>query len=207
MKVMKIVSLLILIWLSSCNNNGGQNEPSDTRTREMYKEIISEDESEDGEYSDGTWCADVEYYNPNTGTNNTYNLDVEVLDGELVEISWPNGGWLDESHFLAEDITDGECSFTSDKGYEYRVTLNTKGGCRISDGYQLQQDIQQDDKAITCPKCGEEKAEYDDVCDDCQLVAQTCPKCYGYKMEWERICSSCQDEIDDNQRKLEEEDF
>jgi hypothetical protein len=38
-------------------------------------------------------------------------------------IHWPNGGRLDESHFISEDIYSGSCSFTSDKGYEYNVTI------------------------------------------------------------------------------------
>ena len=61
------------------------------------------EEQEEEEYSDGEWCADVEYYNPNTGTRHTYTLDVEVDGGELIRIDWPNGGWLDEAHFAAED--------------------------------------------------------------------------------------------------------
>ncbi len=80
------------------------------------------DENSD-EYSDGTYCAEVEYYNPSTGTRNTYDLDVEVESGELTVIHWPNSGWLDNSHFSPEDITDGECEFTSDRGYRYTVTL------------------------------------------------------------------------------------
>lgn len=83
----------------------------------------------DDEITDGTYCAEVEYYNPNTGTNSTYNLDVEVENGELVKIYWSNGGWLDESHFTPQDITDGDCSFTDDRGYEYEVTLKDEGGC------------------------------------------------------------------------------
>lgn len=70
-------------------------------------ETVSQSESDtasEEEYSDGTWCADVEYYNPHTGTRNTYALDVEVQNGELTQINWPNGGWLDESHFLWQKI-------------------------------------------------------------------------------------------------------
>ena len=36
-----------------------------------------------GDYPDGTYCAEVEYYNPNTGTRSTYDLDVEVENGDL----------------------------------------------------------------------------------------------------------------------------
>ena len=34
----------------------------------------------------------------------------------------------------------------------------------------------------TCPKCGDEKDSYEDICDDCKRkIEQTCPKCNGYK--------------------------
>ena len=77
----------------------------------------------EGEGYDGKYCADVEYYNPNTGTSSTYTLNVEVEDNTLVTIYWPSGGWLDESHFEPQDISDGNCSFTSDVGYDYEVTI------------------------------------------------------------------------------------
>ncbi|MDY0216528.1 MAG: hypothetical protein RBS19_06205 [Bacteroidales bacterium] len=48
-------------------------------------------------YYDGTCCADVEYYNSNTGTNNTFTLEVEVENNELITIYWSNGGWIDEN--------------------------------------------------------------------------------------------------------------
>ena len=76
------------------------------------------------EIEDGDHQADVQYYNPNTGTRSTYTLTVEVENGEIVKIYWPNGGWLDESHFTATELDeDGSASFTSDKGYEYTVTI------------------------------------------------------------------------------------
>ncbi len=165
------------------------------------------EEQEEEEYSDGEWCADVEYYNPNTGTRHTYTLDVEVDGGELIRIDWPNGGWLDESHFAAEDISSGECSFTSDRGYQYTVTLNEKGGCGNSDSYRLGRDIQNDIRRTTCPKCGQEKNSYDDMCDDCKQKAETCPKCYGYKFEWETICDDCKSELKRKDEDNEEEDY
>lgn len=36
-------------------------------------------------------------------------------------------GWLDERHFNAENISGGSCSFTSDKGYDYEVTIIGQG--------------------------------------------------------------------------------
>jgi hypothetical protein len=128
-----IVYLLLLVFLlSACQNKNEQSLNQHRAIVTTLNEYDEEDaEATEDEYPDGTWCADVEYYNPRTGTDNTYTLDVEVEDGELIQINWPNGGWLDESHFSPEDISSGECSFTSDEGYEYTVTLNEKGGCGL----------------------------------------------------------------------------
>ena len=71
----------------------------------------------------GDYEAEVEYYNPNTGIYSTYTLTVNVEDGELTHIYFPNGGWLDDSHFIPIDITDGEARFTTDKGYRFTVRL------------------------------------------------------------------------------------
>lgn len=123
---------------------------------------------EDEEGYNGTYCAEVEYYNPSTGTRSTYELDVEVENGYLVQIDWPNGGWLDETHFSSEDISSGECSFTSDRGYHYTVTLGDKGGGCYIDGARLQDDVNAEVENTTCPKCGDEKDEYDEYCYFCQ---------------------------------------
>lgn len=169
----------------------------------LFRSSAEEDDGE-VEYSDGTWCADVEYYNPNTGTRNTYELDVEVENSELVQINWPNGGWLDQSHFTAEDISSGECSFTSDKGYEYSITLKEKGGCAYTDGYRMRRDIERDVQKSICSRCGDEKESYENLCDDCKDEAETCPKCNGMKFEWEKICSSCKDEMEE---KVDNDDY
>src|SRR5262245_38868957 len=135
---MKLFYITIVLFLfTACNNSNGSEENYETESGASLRSSQSDETNDDdGEYSDGTWCADVEYYNPNTGTRHTYNLDVEVENDELVQINWPNGGWLDESHFVAEDISSGECSFTSDEGYRYTITLNEKGSCGYSDSYR-----------------------------------------------------------------------
>lgn len=174
--------------LPSCTESSSYSEYQDTAEAE-------EDNNSGNEYEDGVWCADVEYYNPNTGTRNNYDLEVEVENDELIQIEWPNGGWLDDSHFSAEDISSGECSFTSDRGYEYTITLNSKGSCGGSDAYRMKRDIEQDEEDITCPTCGDSKETYDDLCYSCERKkeeAETCRLCNGLKMEWENICSSCE---------------
>ncbi|MFN8144914.1 MAG: hypothetical protein U0073_10865 [Bacteroidia bacterium] len=106
---------------------------SDDNTQ-SYNENTNDGQA--SEIEDGDHQADVQYFNPNTGTRSTYTLTVEVENGEIVKIYWPNGGWLDESHFTATELDeDGSASFTSDKGYEYTVT--------ITDFYP-QEDVQSD---------------------------------------------------------------
>jgi len=76
------------------------------------------------EYQNGTFCADIDFYNPKTGTSNTYSLNVDVNDGYVVKIHWPNGGWLDEDHFDSEKLSeDNKCDFTSDRGYKYSIEI------------------------------------------------------------------------------------
>ncbi|MRI63197.1 hypothetical protein EDM00_04200 [Ornithobacterium rhinotracheale] len=73
---------------------------------------------------DGIHWAEVEYFNPKTGSHNNYDLRVEVENNELIKIYFPNGGWLDDSHFEPEDISDGDCTITTDRGYEYYIKIN-----------------------------------------------------------------------------------
>lgn len=83
-------------------------------------------------YDDGTYCANVSYYNPNTHRHSEYKLNVEVKDGLLTKIFWSNGGFLDNTHFTTPQVsTDGSCSFTSDRGYEYTIDI-IGPECRIS---------------------------------------------------------------------------
>lgn len=74
------------------------------------------------ELHDGNHVAEVDYYNPNTGTRSKYTLFVEVQNNELLRIFWPNGGYLDDFEFVEFD-SGGYCSFTTDKEYEYNVQI------------------------------------------------------------------------------------
>jgi hypothetical protein len=94
-------------------------------------ESIIEGQTADG-FEDGTYCADVTYYNPNTGTSNDYTLDVEVSGNEVVQLNFGNGGWLDSSHMSPETLDEnGECTITSDKNYEYSIKI-TGSACGSS---------------------------------------------------------------------------
>lgn len=177
-----------------------------------------------GKYEDGTYCADVKYHNPNTGTTNRYTLNVEVEDNNLTKIYWGNGGWLDESHFSPEELdSQGYCSFTSDKGYEYDVQINGSE-CSSTDNPGASSDEEEEEEKSICPKCGDEKDEYDKYCYWCERKIKnaeeeqkdreehTCPKCgqydaYMYSSDDE--CSDCkrrrEDEEERERREKEEE--
>lgn len=201
---MKIKStlLILIILLISCKENKSNkidNEEIQVENIETNDEELSYNENSN-EYSDGTYCAEVEYYNPSTGTRNTYDLDVEVESGELTVIHWPNSGWLDNSHFHPEDITDGECEFKSDRGYRYTVTLGEYGGCSYTDDYKIRRDVNNEVEKTTCSKCGNEKNNYEEICNDCKRkIEQTCPKCGGYKFgSFDEYCVDCKEELDKN---------
>jgi hypothetical protein len=193
----KILSLLfscLLFFNISCSNNSDSLNSSETE--QDYSDDNDYNSISDG-YKDGTYCAEVEYYNPSTGTRSIYDLDVEVESAELTTIYWPNKGWLDNSHFFPQDISNGDCSFTSDKGYRYTVTLGEFGGCGFIDMYKIESDINDDVEALTCPKCSNDKLKYDEYCFFCFRKIQdeeenTCSRCAGYEYGvYGGLCSYC----------------
>ena len=200
-KILTILCSSLLFFNFGCNNNNGSRTSSDSG------EYVSEDDG----YKDGTYCAEVEYYNPSTGTRHTYDLDVEIEGGELTEIHWPNGGWLDDTHFSPEDITDGECEFTSDRGYRYTVTLGEFGGCDYTDEYQIRRDVNNEVEATTCPKCYGEKDEYDKYCYSCKRKIEdeeenTCSRCGSYEYGvYGGLCSSCKREDEENENENDQD--
>lgn len=125
MKRLVLFSLGLLLF-TACSDN--KQHTDDDNDNSAYYDESSYSDEESGDWGnssikDGTYEAEVRYYNPSTGTHSTYTLEVEVEDEKLVKIYWNNGGWLDDSHFTPPDISDGTASFESDKGYEYEVEL------------------------------------------------------------------------------------
>jgi hypothetical protein len=118
MKLKIIFTIATISMLSSCD----------------IKDVVQpEPKVEVESYEDGTYCADVTYYNPNTNRQSEYTLNVEVGNGKLTKILWSNGGWLDISHFTPPNLSSsGDCSFTSDKGYQYTVSI-TGSECLTTD--------------------------------------------------------------------------
>jgi hypothetical protein len=134
----KLKVLLVLVAIMSLYACKKTESSYDTENETSY----SDNEPTDA-YPDGTYCAEVDYYNPDTGTRSTYTLNVEVEDNELTVIQWPNGGWLDSSHFTPEELdSDGSCSITSDVGNQYDIQI-TGSECSFTD--DVSEDMSEDE--------------------------------------------------------------
>lgn len=133
----KLFTMLLLILLTAgCKTKKHDTSTTTTKSSEQIIEekqtftSSTEQQEEESDYDDGNYCATVRYTNPNTGKRSLYMLSVEVEDGKLVKIHWPNGGWLDDSHFEPPHVGEnGFTTFTSDKGYEYDVLIKSTGDC------------------------------------------------------------------------------
>lgn len=111
------ILLIFFTFLISCQKSNEGNALGEEIT-------LSEN---DDYFVDGDYCAEVNYYNPNTGTQSSYTLTVEVSDNELVKINFPNGGYFDDEITNGALDSSGEASFTSNKGYDYTVKITGRG--------------------------------------------------------------------------------
>jgi hypothetical protein len=113
----RIIYLFLFLGLiQSCGNSSNNEE-----------EFTIEGQTAEG-YEDGTYCADVTYYNPNTGTTNDYSLSVEVVNNEVVQINFDNGGWMDNDHITPQELDEnGECTLVNERDYEYTVKITGQG--------------------------------------------------------------------------------
>ena len=86
---------------------------------------LTDESSEGSEVEDGTHSATAYYNNPQTGYSATYTLDVEVEDGQVVQIDFPNGGYIDSDHITPEALnSDGECTIYGDDGKTYVIHID-----------------------------------------------------------------------------------
>jgi hypothetical protein len=140
LKTSKIYFLLFIILITSCNskndtntvdNNSYSTEQNndDSVINETDKYNAEDSDSEDSDsgckFEDGTYSATVDYNNSETGYSATYNLDVEVQDCQIVQINFPNDGYLDDDHISYADIEeDGSASVTGEDGKTYEIQID-----------------------------------------------------------------------------------
>jgi hypothetical protein len=138
-----VILLLALFKCTSCSQMSDSEEET---------QFAIEGQTEEG-FEDGTYCADVNYYNPNTGTSNDYTLEVEVSGNEVTQINFGNGGWLDSDHMTPETLDEnGECTITSEKNYEYSIKI-TGRDCGFSNDINPETD--EDMPRYTFTQCAE----------------------------------------------------
>jgi len=78
-------------------------------------------------YRSGYYIANVEYINPESGKRSEYELEIEVNKGYLSAIYFPNGGWLDESHFYTQRFDFfGEMKLQTFEGYFYSISIKER---------------------------------------------------------------------------------
>jgi len=76
---------------------------------------------------DGIYCADVDYYNPSTGTQSSYTLTAEVAKNTLVQINFPSGGHIDDEDFGTVKLRGNSAIASISGGKTYKVRLLKKG--------------------------------------------------------------------------------
>jgi hypothetical protein len=137
MRILYSLILVTVLFASGCNSEHSTSESKPTDASASSYTPYSKTEGPDSYTAspdyDGTYCAKIKYYNPSTGTTSYYELTVDVTGGYLTKIYFPNGGWLDNTHFTAPLVTSsGHSAFTSDKGYQYEVIIQSQGECSTS---------------------------------------------------------------------------
>ena len=191
MKYVKVILwILIVIFVLSCLDE------CSCKNRNTESESIYDSTSES--YPNDTYCADVNYYNPDTGYQDTYKLNVDVLDGMVVKI-WFSKGWLDSDQFTPVSLdVNGNCSITTFDGKQFNVTI-AGAKCdfidedisykRSESNYVSESDYVGDTK---CPDCGNEKNKEDLFCANCTEKAK-CPLCGDLKLPTTEVCISCKE--------------
>ena len=76
---------------------------------------------------DGTYCAEVDRYNPKTGKQSSYTLTVEIEDNKIVQINYPNGGYSDSGEFKPAKISNRSASFSDFDDVQFSVDVFKKG--------------------------------------------------------------------------------
>lgn len=133
--IILIHCLILLCFITSCTSKTENSQGSNSSTNSYSSTSSNEEEDEDSEetsgystgckFEDGTYSATVDYNNPETGYSATYTLDVEVQDCQVVQINFPNDGYLDEDHISYADIDeDGNATVDGEDGKTYEIQID-----------------------------------------------------------------------------------
>lgn len=121
----KSILFLIVVLIISCGKKSNNSEAEDsTINNDSQVGIENNSAATDCGFEDGSYTATVDYNNERTGHTATYTLDVDVVDCEVVQINFPNGGYVDEDHITAAVIDqEGKAIVEGEKGKTYEIQL------------------------------------------------------------------------------------
>ncbi|MGV0920516.1 hypothetical protein ACTS94_09070 [Empedobacter falsenii] len=77
---------------------------------------------------DGKYCANIKV-KTNKSTK-TYQLTITAKNNYLQKIDWPNGGWLDNTHYKLPEFYENEAIFKDDRARKFEVKIIEKGECK-----------------------------------------------------------------------------
>lgn len=119
----KLIFLLVLT--TSCSQKSSKKS-SDIDSSENEEQVFMETDNYNScNYDDGVYSATVDYYNPETEFSSTYTLDVEVANCEVIQINFPNDGYLDEDNITNTTIDEnGDAFIDGEDGKTYEVHLD-----------------------------------------------------------------------------------
>jgi hypothetical protein len=135
---------LVLLLCSSCLNEGktpsrtihaavdsvslsAVDQPVPAPSYPVINPSTDDDNRDDSPkgIEDGSYTATVDYNNPDTGYAATYTLTVDISDGQVVQINFPSGGYLDDDHISPADIDeDGNANVEGEDGKTYAVHID-----------------------------------------------------------------------------------
>ncbi|TRX06381.1 hypothetical protein [Flavobacterium gawalongense] len=135
-----ILSLLLFSCSAKTKSDSENNDVSNSSVNTYDGEVDNEDISNENidetnietntlssgcGLADGTYSATVGYNNPETGYSATYTLDVDVEDCQVIQINFPNDGYLDQDHISAADIDeDGNANVDGEDGKTYEIQID-----------------------------------------------------------------------------------
>ena len=114
-KILLVISGILIV-------TGCKEGKSNTQHNSINESVYRNSDQNESDIWNGSYCAEIEYYNPNTDNYSNYTLIIDVNENDLEQINFPNGGYLDDFYSVEFD-DDGYTKFTSDKGYDYEVQI------------------------------------------------------------------------------------
>ncbi len=106
----------------------------------------------------GDYCANVKYTNLSTGKKSNYNLTIKIQNDNLVQLNFPNGGYLD-NELKNADISSGKALVKyNDKLYE--IFILSKGNDCLNDVPSAVQCIGKTKKGSRCKNKTDNKNGY-----------------------------------------------